>query len=84
MGEKFKQIRTKLSGVPKFLPCPILRKKTILMSTNTENNESATPKILKGVLSISAVVDSEVQKDLSPVNEKRESQFQDEEIPHNI
>ncbi|PKU59176.1 hypothetical protein MA16_Dca027941 [Dendrobium catenatum] len=62
MGGKFKQIRTKLLGVPKFLPCPILRKKIVLMSTNTENNKSTTPNILKRVLSKSAVIDPKVQK----------------------
>ncbi|PKU82772.1 hypothetical protein MA16_Dca027637 [Dendrobium catenatum] len=75
--EIFEQIRTKLPGVPKPLLSPIFKKKIVLVSTNTENNESATPKILKGVLYKLVVVDSKVQRDPSPVIEKGGSQYQD-------
>ncbi|PKU62565.1 hypothetical protein MA16_Dca028969 [Dendrobium catenatum] len=69
-GEMFEQIRTKLLGVPKPLLDPILRKKTVLISTNTRNDKSSILKILKRVLSKSAVIDSKFSENPSPVKEK--------------
>ncbi|PKU67209.1 hypothetical protein MA16_Dca025499 [Dendrobium catenatum] len=50
MEGKFEQFRTKLPCIPKFLLSPILKKKIVLVSTNTGSNKPTTLKSLKEVL----------------------------------
>ncbi|PKU79658.1 hypothetical protein MA16_Dca019171 [Dendrobium catenatum] len=60
------QIRTKLFGVPKFLLGLILKKKTVLASTNIGNGKcDQIPLFI-------------------PSEREKESQHQDDEVPHDI
>ncbi|PKU75152.1 hypothetical protein MA16_Dca018419 [Dendrobium catenatum] len=84
MEEMFEQIETKLSSIPKFLLDPILKKKTLVASKNIRDNKFTTLKILKGDIFKVKQQNSESRRNSSLVNEKRGSQHQDEEMPHNI